>query len=432
MDPYVGEIMASEVIVICEVEGMKAATISLSLSVLLPSSMQEVTSPSIVTEDYSLRKEVIFNGISCIILNMGSRPHGIYTLNVKQKDTTLHTMKVKYSPEVKRLAFFSADMPEGDPLKPLWEEIVHFNPDLIVHVGDNVYMDKAFTKALKTASKGVNLKDHAYALFKKRYLKTFSRWIEHIGQFSNVFGMGDHDIARVRERWDKLNTEESIAASVALNLYDSYQGDSIYDPIFNGEERSWAKAWVVERRVVSMIFLSRPFGSNAMTSSTSAMMSEMHPDTSLLIIVTAIPPHNIDNIVYGSPTTDESIVSFLDTVWEWLALDDGRRALIVSGNSHYGMSARIARGNNDTSSRLQVAVASPISAQPLASDGVEMAKVFSYKVGEYRYVVSEVVLRRNFLRVEIVENGFHISFVHSHHMLPSPGAVVEAAKYFIG
>lgn len=120
--------------------------------------------------------------------------------------------------ESNKWIFLSCDFPEADSKKSLWEDLVKETSEnmTIFHLGDQIYADRDFNKALKYFHNNINMKNNDYfnnaiaEFFRKRYRKTFSKRIRVLSNCRNYYIWDDHEIKNNLTFYDNIGDDENI------------------------------------------------------------------------------------------------------------------------------------------------------------------------------------------------------------------------------
>lgn len=352
-----------------------------------------------------------------------------YELVWYHRHRVVHRQIVKY-PTLRNIVFVSNDLPEAETETPLWSSVVETGPDVVVHLGSNIYADRDFqlVKQYQRSQKEHNEGDiqlligHYYG---RRYRETFNRWIPELGSVPHLFGIGDHDLGHKRS-----STERGVTTihSAALHYYDLYQGQANGSPTGSGRDRSWVRSWSCMGREVTLANLDRPT-TDGLANTT--ILSQVPPETQLLLVTTAEPPLPCPSYHQQLLTlrhrkrryhvSDQDVVDLFDSITTWLDQDETREAIVISGGAHFGAIGRVRRRDRDSNYRLNFGISSPITDQPST---LESATAISYEMagwrsGPYSMVFDEVVYRRNYLTLEIDTETTTLRLTSTRELFPA-------------
>lgn len=93
----------------------------------------------------------------------------------------------------RRIAFASCDFMDADTKNSLWNNVAAYRPDLMYHIGDNIYGDAAFKTSVKMNVMEFN-SGGCRLLYETEYRRTWHRWSNTLMDTSHRFIMDDHDI----------------------------------------------------------------------------------------------------------------------------------------------------------------------------------------------------------------------------------------------
>lgn len=416
LNPFIGSTLNGKLSILCETEERRLYVLTVEN----------------VKRHYTVDKEVYIEGVTCVTLEMPTDEDGDYNIRFIRDKIVRHTLNVKYNPVPKRIIFCSGDRIEDEPHTPLWKEMASSNPDICVHISNNIYGDAAFASAMNFARRFKDDKDQTVNLaiqkYSTQYQRTFNRWSETLGGICNLFGLGEHEIYNDSDSlWDTYDMAERTVSEAALYSYDIYQGTSMRNMKTYKNGRSWVQTWTYENALVCLAFFDNPLGIEEICR--LSVFNDIPPETSYLIACTAVPP-------VPSDIPMEFTSQFLDLLWKWRNDKVGRRVVIVSGSTHYSIKGRICRSDGAI---IQLLIASPITTQPSVKgkhkgSNLHKKHLLSEEVGkdgkymEYTYQIDEVGYRRCFGIVDLTKIDFHISLIYSDHMFPTASNVIARAR----
>lgn len=321
LPPIVGDCTDGAITILCEAKRSSEYVIQIT-----DAATSEVVNPITIHS----------NGLTFFSINVDDDIRREYIFQWFRDDVMVYKHMVKYRPCPKRLIFFSCDLMEAQPDNPLWEQMFDWDPDIIVHCGDNIYGDEAYSRSMRWLRKNESrteddIRRRAQYYYAKRYRKTWSRWAKIIGSFPNVFGIDDHEITNnIQQRIMTMDDDEKLVKEVAMQSFDIYQGSLTKNVLIYDDGRCWVKYWeIFDGRVVSMAFFDRPQGGREMTR--SSLFDEIPEQTEYLIAVTGAPA--------GSESQEEithaSTTEFLDRLYQWKTAVPNRKCILVSGDAHF-------------------------------------------------------------------------------------------------
>lgn len=369
--------------------------------------------------------------------------------------------------EVKKLIVASCDYADLDVRESLWLRVAEEHPDIVVHLGDNVYGDDIF-RAMSRKGKGLQI-SAVYEAYNNLYLDTFARWAPHLLGASHYFVMDDHDIVNGAACGTyRPGTTQNRIASVARDVYERHNPiETSHVPALGRDcyvsdgyiaEDSMGVTWTKLDAHTMMITVPRYYSngkplfsgffktlqevmlregeynrdtvSTSMTSSANGEVvfesDDHHPNkiTKLLICFSTAPiprPSGISaaayKTVYGTDGlwTNSDVEILYDRLFVLLASRQGSlKIILVGGDLHIGVDATVTKGEYS----FQVCVSSPISNQP--TDGEKLLATGIRKVthiGDFGFAITACDDRRNYLSIDMQE--FKGTLVFSPYRYPA-------------
>lgn len=400
--PIVGSINDREITIVCETFADRSFTLNLS-SMLSPSIEFEI---DVATRAKQVEK-----------ISLENIDPGHYYLQWKIGGKTVHTQSLNVRLNPRYLVFASGDIQTEDARRQLWPSIATEMPDIIVHLGDNIYANEEFKQLQawleESSPSREELERMAVYLYSNLYESAWNRWARIIGGHCNLFGLGDHDIGGdLQSSWSTLDDKGRSLVKVAFDCYDRYQSALTSNVISYEDGRGWLKRWNLDGKSVSMAFLDRPFSSGDFAR--LEIVDMVHPDTDFLIVATAVPPLStplIDRLTLihrDGPLDESSIFSFLEKVRFWIEGKEGRQAVVVSGGSLFGATGHIQHKKwKSKDERFRFAFTAPACNNVVASAYLNMSvfRLGGYYHDEYTYRFEETMFRRNYITLDLSENG---------------------------
>lgn len=92
-----------------------------------------------------------------------------------------------------KIIFVSGDFDKMDTKNSLWKNISAEKPNLVVHMGNNLYGDSTFEECKRFTTHDLMNRKGLYA-YEDRYRECWSRWVPLLTDSSHVFLIGDHDV----------------------------------------------------------------------------------------------------------------------------------------------------------------------------------------------------------------------------------------------
>lgn len=181
---------------------------------------------------------------------LGFPKPGIYYVQWFDDNGFLRYKHIINNTEPKKWVFLSCDFVYGDSKKSLWEDLVNETSEntAIFHLGDQIYADKEFNKALKYFHKNIKMKDQEIfnntiaEFFRKRYRKTFSMRIRVLSNCRNYYILDDHEIKNNLTFYENIGEDERYIAKIAKSVYSEYQENQQQNITYlNDQSGSWIK-----------------------------------------------------------------------------------------------------------------------------------------------------------------------------------------------
>lgn len=163
---------------------------------------------------------------------------------------------------------------------------------------------------------------------------------------------------------------------------------------------------------VCMIAMDRPMGKNVIGR--PELTDEIEENVSILIVALSGVPVPTDQV------SEDSSKALLNSIAYWVEKKEFRRAVIISGDAHFGAIGKIVKdGWDQNDDRIQFVVASPISSQPWKSERKEAKELKKAVVGNFKYEIDHVYFRRNYAIVDLTRFGIKTRLETSSQLFPS-------------
>ena len=334
----------------------------------------------------------------------------------------IRTKQINPNYNDKIIAFVSCDNPTVDVKKSLWDEVSFLNPDICIHMGDNIYGDSIFNKSMRKKNKDYSKTiDYCRTAYLKKYMKTWNRWSYKLRNTSHWMIPDDHEVTdgyyynKYEDDDDKKKRDISIQAThVMENLQMSLNKTN--QPFIIDD---------IGKDILLCMYSRFYFNNNNMSDHIINLIEkaiEDHPCKHLVLVMAKPPvPTNdhwgirVNNFIYGeSKNEDEYIRLFYDKMFNWLHGDDERTLTVISGDVHLFMDMQI---SDDQGKSFHIYAASPISNQPTIGEKCTR-KAYNREFNFYDYnIKGDCYARRNFVYLDT--NTMKVTSVFSTYDRPT-------------
>lgn len=311
---------------------------------------------------------------------IGGLPSGRLTFNWYDYETTnealLYNQSAILTNSPRSIAFVSCDLPEGDTSQSLWNLLPYDTPNIVCHLGDNIYGDVEYKNA-----------PHNYAA---RYHKTWKHWDQKLANSSHLMIADDHEIT---DDWDAATSSGSQASQIGLQAYNDYQ-ESL-------KAKTGETGLVIKQlESATLILISRIFFD--IGPKLRQLKEKMVGD--VIIGMSSAPVHftqsvssSIYNLVFGSHGWNrEQLIDLYDFMFE--LMDEGRKVVLVGGDIHIGVDARVYHPDGRS---FPIYVTGPITNHPTVVESIAAAGLDgTTTVGQYTLNM-KAEARRNYLVLEL-------------------------------
>lgn len=346
------------------------------------------------------------------------KPNQLYSLRIFYQNENVHIQRIStYAP--RHLAIVSCDYPELDTANSLWHSLSDHQIDLTLHLGDNVYADEVYWRAqnLLEESSLIEAQPIIASEYAARYHYTWNRWAPLLRDSSHLIIPDDHEIV------DNF-TESNAVTEIALNTIDKYEHALWrFFPI----ERYGSSYWVGHTLIYMCTRIYTKDGPVNSEILTDILRQASEAQTLILCLSTA-PLFNLEgwagwivrkayseNLVW----TDAKLLLLYKALFEWLATNSERKAIIIAGDLHIGVKGEVSNGAHT----IPIYVTSPISYHPTPLLGDFFAKHLQGKhhLKDYTMHITEAYSKRNYLLFDLETHQADLK-VSSEH---TPGSLWE-------
>ncbi|SNW62245.1 Phosphodiesterase/alkaline phosphatase D [Orpheovirus IHUMI-LCC2] len=393
----------------------------------------------------------IENVVNTLVLK-GLSKDNTYTIKFYQ-DALINST----SPEIKPLAYctfktfsipkhihiVSCDLLEiRDAGLSAWNKLSSdMNIELMLHIGDNVYMDREHYRAINYIEdkKEINMKVIEDDM-RKRYHRTWNGVNNVLARTSNMMIWDDHDVHDGFHIISNNVSNPNKVEEIAIKLYKEYQEGLLINPPAK-PGGSWYRQYgdlllfVCERTTL-------PEGNvtEELLNSLSTMLYNPYVKRLALVFTSAPIPvptgvlGKAYSMIYGTDGLwkDEELTKVYDVVYNWL---DGsnfdsvqRNAVIIGGDLHIGVDAVITRGGIS----IPLFISSSVSNYATIAERLFGMGMVKRTVGNYKVEYNNVVYGNNYVVLKLEDNKLDAELLHVKDSLIPPNYLLSALSSLKG
>ncbi len=338
-------------------------------------------------DQYSVKNEPI--GPTVLLLKF--KQEGVFTIDWYINHLLKYTHKVSITDLTSQLIFVSCDKVEKDVNPSLWGRMVNQieGKTVIVHLGDQAYMDKVFY------SKNTTLQD-----FGNRYCETWKPHAHLLSNTSNFYLWDDHEIANNIVLDQITDPQIKLIADTAVEAYEVYQqtfhvyptniiNDYCYFKYLSGDMDSVLLAIERTSRAVQLFEIF-----NAIQ-----LLDNKQKIKRLILCfsraVLPIPPLYFVNDKFMEHDEFEALFNFLI---EW---GKEKQIVVVGGDVHFGLLGKVV--SNTTT--INVIISSPITNQPTLKPKLtsKLFKNQTFKFNHFDFIVLKTKAKRCYATLNLLD-----------------------------
>lgn len=370
---------------------------------------------------------------------------GTYEIVWSNENICLYKQIICISEQPKKLLLVSCNMYEADVKKSMWKEIEKEIENerncYLIHMGDQVYMDKEFKSCKNYIKKNQeNLDENKiYNMLSKRYFKTWTPCSKVLSSVPNYMFLGDHEIVNnIKLYLEHSDPHFGPTTKYLLEVYKWYQENLNIEIERILNDYSWVKVFGYEKNYV--MFGIENCSSFLNVDDVATVISHyIYPHvTKLFICFSCAPipsPQGINGGIYEILTDNKKKLltgdskfwshSDLTKLYSYLLylrmyypqLD----IVVFGGDVHFGLHATVSAGPN----QFQVVVSSPITNNPtfdrtLASSGLKGEQIVGKTHDNHDIIFNTISTkpRRCYASVDISQTPAEIFMNYSNSVLP--------------
>lgn len=320
---------------------------------------------------------------------------GLYSCTWSSPKSRLDHM-VKFNPHVETVYFASCDLPEGDvpPGDSMWTQLARELEEkdrgsLVVHNGDQVYMDAAFKRSSRQDTFA-----QAVSRFLERYGETWNSHSRALTLCSNLCLLDDHEF---RNDYQGVFTQSDMLSSPIIEFQEWHEPFSAaqhhksdtalpppharsaalecYSNLQQGMHArmppglSWAKRISSDNGGCLLVCVERTFRQWKIADIMECIAE--HDCRSVIVCLSAFPLPRPEGRLVDSYCTVFSSSKFLDVddaflfysrLFSWMDAVRGRCVAVVGGDAHMAYCGRLTKVSSPNI--IPVVCASPITNNP--------------------------------------------------------------------
>lgn len=255
----------------------------------------------------------------------------------------------------------SCDNPDFDIQNSLWNSIAALEPQLCIHLGDNIYGDRTFRHCVRQKCSHTE----AVAKYVKAYKHTFGRWVGRL-HCPHILLSDDHEVA------DKYTGEEGTKFSRYSDYVDAARvANGCFNPTTSNSLSATQAHFFEDLACISISRLanSEICGSWAIKQIEEHLEGRKVRDLILSFGVPPLPQPEraslVHDVIFGKWPMDSKIVAeFYRWCFSWLQAEEGRRLMVIGGDLHMGITTKVSLGEHS----FKVHAVGPVSTQPTISE----------------------------------------------------------------
>lgn len=320
-----------------------------------------------------------------------------------------HTITV--SNNINQLIFVSCDLLEADTKKSLWHKIPSDDRTVIVHLGDQAYMDNVFNKS-KTDLTNI------YENYSDRYCDTWRPHAQLLSNTSNFFLWDDHEISN-NINLSQVTDDIKVITDAATHAYMKYQQFFHVHQTYIINQYCWYK-YLDETWDTVMLAIERTSEIIPIENIFESILylDKINPIKRLILCFSSAPIPITNNELYIKLKGLEKFWNPVDLkiLYEWL-FDwmEAKEVVIVGGDVHFGIHGVVTK--NDL--KIPVLISSPITNQPypdrvLASKGMGVHPITE----QITFTTISSKARRCFATLDLQSYPMKTDMIYSKHILP--------------
>lgn len=331
--------------------------------------------------------------------------------------------------------FVSCDFPEMDARTCMWDDVGESRPDIVVHLGDNIYADlvhKRATRALAAsasllATNAPRVGNHRAAreavadAYAERYAETWSQWTGLLADASHIMIPDDHDVTNDFTSEGIADSDDHPEATrIALHQLRRHQHALAVDKDIvtarDGRVYTMLSPTCMLAACPRVHMAHPPVNTDMLDQILSA--ADAVGATRLVLSLASSPVPDVTNTLAGRAyeaifgldglwTPDQQRLMY-DALFAWLDAGQGRAVTIIGGDIHIGCRATVTRRASSAARRgfasIELWATGPITNQPTPVEWMYARALRGVHAvpGGYSVEVHEARARRNYLRMDVL------------------------------
>lgn len=342
----------------------------------------------------------------------------------------------------RKFALISCDLPPMQGGPNLWRAIPDYDPDMVLHIGDNVYMDSQYKLGVRLARRG--LFGQTTNLFRRVYRRTWSRPdTYHIwSNYSNLCIGDDHEFHNKYP--GPIPARDREGFSICQDLYLKYQmGLQLDSPHHSAPVSDVMKNTCFSRQwgdllVIMVEFISLPSQESFLQLRWPEILETIvNSDATkvLLVLTKALLPmsRGFASHFITPEFQTEHLRCIYDDISNWLVEDSERRIQLVFGDMHLGAIGHIERMVGDRAIEIPFVLSSPITNYPSPYESLARRAMIASRreVGIYTVEYDRITCRRNFAMVELVDGEFEVELILGTGQRPTIANLIRGLRWLL-
>lgn len=381
---------------------------------------------------YIIERELYERNFGPSQMTVDLEEEGIYCIYWYDNTNTIKYKHMINNYPCENWIFLSCDFPQADTKNSLWtkleEECLNSNKNTtIFHIGDQIYADKEYKKALKALKNSPsNLKERPEfdevlrEIYRKRYRKVFSSHAKILSNTTNYYLWDDHEIINNFAFYEKHDKDEIRVANIAKQVYTEYQ-ENQQEQI----KKIFGNSWYKELDY-NTLFLGIERNSEQINVEKIIDFIKSQDHQKIVLALSApviLPGKNSSHINNGKFLLRQQLLTLYEFLLEFLEKDPFNQVILIGGDLHCGSHGIIKRSKDlskdlTTSAKFNLVIASPITNYP-TFDRKLLSKAFK---GEYELndfiTYQNISSRAKRCYAKINCDNFDVSMVYNEERIP--------------
>ncbi len=356
LGPIVGETSPNSVVILGECSNIQSCKLSQGVN-----TIREIIVK--LEEDNTFR--VIINNLV---------PYTIYNIQwqfTDEEEYYSHKFRTMALTGPKRIIVVACDLPALNAGHNLWQQVNNMDKDLVLHIGDNVYMDGGYKRAIYYHKR--NEKQLATEAIRAVYRDTwfnqqFKR--EVLSNTTNMMIGDDHEVTNGYPKY--FSGHQLAAAQIALSEYGKWQEGCLLQ---KEEGYGYHRLWGDTLLIVISIF-SYPSSADFMVNCWPHIIELITGIKAHRVIIThtrmLLPSVGFLTKITGAPYHNTGQLKIIyDNLFDWLDKGPNRHVLLVFGDSHIGGQGQIIRNVDENGKYIPFIMSTPITNWPILPERLQ-------------------------------------------------------------